>query len=78
VPFSLALADDAADGGGRIVRGAIDCLVRRPDGRVVVVDFKTGAPRAEHEAQLALYVRAVRHLCPTTAVDGLLLYAGTV
>ena len=76
VPFALALADGQAAGRTQIIRGAIDCLVRRPDGRVVVVDFKTGAPRAEHEAQLALYVRAARLLFATADVDGLLLYAG--
>ena len=58
-----------------IVRGSIDCLVRIGDGRVVVVELKTGTRRPEHEAQLALYVDAARALFPGRAVEGLLVYA---
>ena len=69
VPFSLALDARA------IVRGSIDCLVRADDGRVTVVELKTGARRPEHEAQLALYVDAARALFPDAVVEGLLVYA---
>ncbi|PYR28804.1 MAG: hypothetical protein DMF92_13295, partial [Acidobacteria bacterium] len=69
VPFSLRV-DPAT-----IVRGSIDCLVRIGDGRVVVVELKTGTRRPEHEAQLALYVDAARALFPGRAVEGLLVYA---
>jgi ATP-dependent exoDNAse (exonuclease V) beta subunit len=75
VPFSLAEMDAAASGRPRIVRGAIDCLVWRPDGRVLALDFKTGTRREEHEAQLAVYVRAAQAFCDTADVEGLLLYA---
>jgi ATP-dependent helicase/nuclease subunit A len=75
VPFSVAELDPQASGPTRIVRGAIDCLVLRPDGRVLVLDFKTGDRREEHEAQLALYVRAAQAFCRTADVEGLLLYA---
>ena len=73
VPFTLRRADPGG-GGPVFVRGVIDCLSRRPDGRVTVVEFKTGAARPEHEAQLALYVEAARALFPGRPVDGRLLY----
>jgi ATP-dependent exoDNAse (exonuclease V) beta subunit len=69
VPFSL---HDAATGS--IVRGTIDCLVQHPDGRVVVVEFKTGERQLEHEKQLATYVAAARALFTGSAVDGVLVY----
>ena len=43
-------------------RGTFDCLVRRPDGGVTVLELKTGKPMPEHE-------RAAGHLpggCPGT------------
>jgi ATP-dependent helicase/nuclease subunit A len=44
---------------GETVRGVIDCLVVAPDGGVTVLEFKTGRPRPEHEAQAAVYAEAV-------------------
>ena len=73
VPFTLRRADPGG-GGPVFVRGVMDCLRRRPDGRVTVVEFKTGAARPEHESQLALYVEAARALFPGRPVDGRLLY----
>jgi len=72
VPFSLRVPDDP----GRIVRGSIDCLVRRPDGTWVVVEIKTGRPRPEHHAQLQTYVRAAQELCPDARVSGVLIHPG--
>jgi ATP-dependent helicase/nuclease subunit A len=72
VPFSLRVDPTT------IVRGSIDCLIKLDDGRVVVVELKTGARRPEHEAQLAIYVDAARALFPGRAVEGLLVYAGDV
>ena len=72
VPFTLRRTD--GDAGRVFVRGAIDCLRRWPDGRVTVVEVKTGASRPEHESQLALYVEAARALFPGRPVDGRLLY----
>jgi ATP-dependent exoDNAse (exonuclease V) beta subunit len=70
VPFSL-WADDRT-----IVRGSIDCVIESASGdRVTVVELKTGARRAVHDAQLAIYVEAARALFPEAAVDGLLVYA---
>jgi ATP-dependent exoDNAse (exonuclease V) beta subunit len=69
VPFSLRRegADDV------ILRGAIDCLIVRPDG-VTVVEFKTGTRRAAHQRQLDVYLEAARLLFPTP-VEGRLIYA---
>jgi len=67
VPFSL---QDASV----MVRGTIDCLVRRPDGGVSVLEFKTGARRPEHLEQLNLYHRAATLLFPGAQVDEHLVY----
>ena len=48
----------------RVLRGTIDCLIRQPDGSIVVLEFKTGTPSREHVDQLDLYVRAARALFP--------------
>ena len=70
VPFSLRRpGSDRA-----LVRGTIDCLVMRDDD-VVVVEFKTGRKRAEHQAQLDVYVEAARVLFPQSRVSGVLIYA---
>ena len=68
-------AHGAGEDAGVIVRGAIDCLVCRPDGRWVVVEFKTGRPTAWHDAQLAIYVEAARALTGAEEVEGRLVYA---
>jgi ATP-dependent exoDNAse (exonuclease V) beta subunit len=55
VPFSFVPAV-----GDRVcIRGVIDCLVIAPDGRATVLEFKTGAPQPEHQAQAALYQQAL-------------------
>jgi len=70
LPFSAAL-----DGSGPIVRGTIDCVVQKPDGSILVVEFKTGRVRPIHQRQLDLYVAAVRQLHPEApSVVGALLY----
>ncbi|HEY7473424.1 MAG TPA: UvrD-helicase domain-containing protein [Vicinamibacterales bacterium] len=70
VPFSFELPDRP----GELVRGVIDCLVRMPDGRVTVIEFKTGAHRPEHGAQAGLYARAVASALAATSVDVRVLY----
>lgn len=70
VPFSLLHPSPPA----HIVRGVIDLLVRKEDGAVAVVEFKTGARRRHHTRQLELYVEAARALHPGTHVEGVLLY----
>ncbi len=56
-----------------ILRGTIDCLIRKEDGSIVVVEFKTGRPRAAHRPQLDLYVEAARSLFPGATVEGRLI-----
>ncbi len=64
VPFALALpAPSTGDGPARelVVRGAIDLVIRWPDGRVDVVDYKLAAPSAtleRHAFQLRTYALA--------------------
>ncbi len=70
--FETPYSARALDGG--IDRGVIDCLVVA-DGRATVLEFKTGAPRPGHEAQLAAYVAAARRLLPDRVVEGRLIYA---
>jgi ATP-dependent exoDNAse (exonuclease V) beta subunit len=59
---------------GMVLRGTIDCLIRRPDDSLVVLEFKTGRPRPEHHAQLELYKRATERLFAGARVDALLVY----
>jgi ATP-dependent helicase/nuclease subunit A len=70
VPFSVREA-----GSQKILRGTFDCLVRRADGGVTVVELKTGKPIPEHEQQLETYLTAARALFPGAAVEGKLIYA---
>jgi ATP-dependent helicase/nuclease subunit A len=81
VPFSV-IAEPVAGGvlgqadltGRAIVRGTIDCLVRRSDGSVFVLEFKTGRPRPEHQRQLEIYVSAVRAMFSGSDVTGAVIY----
>ena len=70
VPFSFV--DDKA--AGCVLRGTIDCLARRPDGSVVVLEFKTGVPAPVHQEQLAIYCCAARTLFTETVVTGRVVY----
>jgi ATP-dependent exoDNAse (exonuclease V) beta subunit len=71
MPFSLLETDTAVE---RVLRGIIDCLVWKHNGDIVVVELKTGGPRAVHQRQLDLYVRAARTLFPGVPVKGILFY----
>jgi ATP-dependent exoDNAse (exonuclease V) beta subunit len=66
VPFTLRRED-------AMVRGTIDCLVRH-GGRVTVLEFKTGAPHPEHDAQAALYREAAQAIFPDAIVDARVVY----
>jgi ATP-dependent helicase/nuclease subunit A len=70
VPVSLMLDGPPA----QLVRGVIDCLACLPSGEVVVIDFKTGAPRPTDQQQLDIYVSAARRVCAGASVRGLLVY----
>jgi len=72
VPFSMRRDERA---GPIVLRGTIDCLVRRNDGSIAVLEFKTGSRRSSHQEQLAVYVEAARTLFPGAAVEGHLIYA---
>ena len=61
VPFSMRVSGEEED-AVQVVRGFIDCVVRQADGRLTVVEFKSGRPRGAHQRQLELYVRAARSL----------------
>jgi RecB family exonuclease len=76
VPVSLTWSDAESEGRPAVLRGVIDCLVRRPDGRVIVLDFKTGTTRLADRRQLDAYVQAAGQLFPGAPVEGLLVYAG--
>lgn len=72
VPFTLRLMR----GETVMVRGSIDCVVLRPDGSVLVLEFKTGRQQAEHVRQLDIYLRAARAIFPGSRVEGRILYPG--
>ena len=66
VPFTML-------SGGAIVRGTIDCLIAAGD-RVTVLEFKTGRPRPEHQAQAEVYQAAAEALFPGLPVQSRLVY----
>jgi ATP-dependent helicase/nuclease subunit A len=70
VPFSF----EPPDRPGLVVRGAVDCLVVEPGGRATMLEFKTGTPRPEHEAQAALYAEALRAAMPGTELAVKIVY----
>jgi len=67
VPFTMAV-------DGRILRGTIDCLVADAAGRITVLEFKTGRPSSEHQAQADVYRLAAQALFPGATVDARLVY----
>jgi ATP-dependent helicase/nuclease subunit A len=69
VPFSVRLSDDRV-----VLRGSFDCLVRRSDRGITLLELKTGRPLPEHDAQLEIYLRAARALYPGADVEGHLIY----
>jgi ATP-dependent helicase/nuclease subunit A len=75
-PLAATLAD------GRVVAGTVDRLLVEP-GRVLVIDYKTGAvPEsdaaipASHKAQMHAYTEALRVIFPGRGVRAALLYTG--
>jgi ATP-dependent helicase/nuclease subunit A len=67
VPFTMTI-------GGCVLRGTVDCLVETAPGRFTLLEFKTGRPRPEHEAQVSLYLQAMRGTFPEAAIDAKLVY----
>ena len=70
VPFTTRLE-------GVVVRGTIDCLVQAVPNKITILEFKTGQPRPEHQAQLHVYHRAAERLFPGLSIDARLVYAAT-
>jgi hypothetical protein len=70
VPFSVRPASSQT-----ILRGTFDCLVRRRDGGITILELKTGRPAPEHDQQLSIYLTAARALFPGMPVEGKLVYA---
>jgi len=58
---------------GRIVRGTIDCLITSNE-KVTVLEFKTGRPHPEHQAQAEVYRAAAEALFPAVRVASRLVY----
>ena len=71
VPFSHTLEDRPDE----TIRGVIDCLIIPADGPPIVLEFKTGRPTPDHDAQVALYRDAARQLLGVSHVDTRILYA---
>jgi ATP-dependent helicase/nuclease subunit A len=61
--------------GDRVVRGVIDCVAQIGQGRLTVLEFKTGRPQQWHREQLEAYRRAVGAVFPTAEVRGQLVYS---
>jgi RecB family exonuclease len=59
---------------GHVLRGTVDCLLRRPDGALVVIEVKTGPPRPEHQRQLEAYLAAIQALGPGIRATGCLVH----
>ncbi len=59
---------------GTVVRGAIDCVVAGATGALTILEFKTGRPRFEHEAQVAIYAEALRAAAPGCDVSTRVVY----
>jgi ATP-dependent helicase/nuclease subunit A len=68
LPFSYAEA-----GGARVVRGTLDCVVRQPDGSILVLAVESGEP-ARHPEKLALYMEVASRMFPGAVVNGRTLY----
>jgi len=68
VPFTMTI-------DGRILRGTVDCLVETAPGRFTILEFKTGRKRPEHQAQVDLYLDAMRQVFSDSLIDARLIYA---
>jgi len=75
VPFSYLRGPSSASGEAEVVRGVIDCLVIPDSGPPTVVEFKTGTPHPDHEAQTASYRAAVQAVFSAEHVEIKILYA---
>ena len=65
--------------GGRLVEGYIDLAFEDPDGRLVVVDYKTDAVvnPAAYRLQIGAYTAALARATGREVAEGWLVFAGT-
>ena len=71
-PFSIEV-------DGSTVVGEIDCLARRPDGQLVVLDYKaTNDTKAESDRQLPLYILACEELFEEPIQSAGYVYVGDI
>jgi ATP-dependent exoDNAse (exonuclease V) beta subunit len=70
VPFSYAPPGRPDE----LIRGVIDCVVFDAEGGATVLEFKTGQPRPDHDAQAALYRDALASALGTDRIDVRILY----
>jgi putative RecB family exonuclease len=73
--------DMLEDFDGVVVRGILDRIDRRPDGRLVITDYKTGLVRPERHAlpaffALKVYALLIRRRLGETPAEVRLLYLG--
>ena len=61
--------------GDEVVRGVLDCLIVSDRGTATVLEFKTGAPRPDHDAQAKRYQAAIRAILGQNDVEMKILYA---
>jgi hypothetical protein len=73
--YEVPYSQRSADRPDVLERGVIDCLVVPAQGAPVVLEFKTGGPRPEHEAQVARYAAAIREILGVDRVEMKILYA---
>jgi ATP-dependent exoDNAse (exonuclease V) beta subunit len=75
IPFSWHPPAAAPHAQPVVVRGTIDCLVVEASGAMTVVEIKTGRPRPEHQAQLAIYLEALRARYSDVEIRGEVVYS---
>jgi len=73
--YEVLFSYDPPSRPGERVRGSVDCLILSDDGSATVLEFKTGRPRPEHEAQATLYAEAIRAAFGHDRVSARVLYA---
>jgi ATP-dependent helicase/nuclease subunit A len=73
-PFYLRR--DAGGGEWQLVQGVIDVLATEPDGRLLLLDFKTGRPAASHREQVRIYAEAVGMALGRPVDEAYLCYLG--
>ncbi len=74
VPFYLRR--DAGGGEWQLVQGVVDLLATEADGRLLLLDFKTGRASPAHREQVLLYAEAVGEALARPVDESYLCYLG--